>query len=146
MVKNKQRFRKEVIMSREWQQTKYKEYVMPDAVYYQSVWAVRDLERMENRLAELEQEEIAGGRSIVSDRTSNFVLYRPTEEKAVERAVLRERIRGIHAALNMVPEEYRSFILSNLILKNTGKAFPNKLWRYWKQRFLYTVAKNLSMM
>ncbi len=133
-------------MSREWQQTKYKEYVMPDAVYYQSVWAVRDLERMENRLAELEQEEIAGGRSIVSDRTSNFVLYRPTEEKAVERAVLRERIRGIHAALNMVPEEYRSFILSNLILKNTGKAFPNKLWRYWKQRFLYTVAKNLSIM
>ncbi|MCI9640697.1 hypothetical protein AALA22_12725 [Anaerovoracaceae bacterium 41-7] len=133
-------------MSREWQQTKYKEYVMPDAVYYQSVWAVRDLERMENRLAELEQEEIAGGRSIVSDRTSNFVLYRPTEEKAVERAVLRERIRGIHAALSMVPEEYRSFILSNLILKNTGKAFPNKLWRYWKQRFLYTVAKNLSMM
>ena len=129
-------------MSREWQQTKYKEYVMPDAVYYQSVWAVRDLERMENRLAELEQEEIAGGRSIVSDRTSNFVLYRPTEEKAVERAVLRERIRGIHAALSMVPEEYRSFILSNLILKNTGKAFPNKLWRYWKQRFLYTVAKN----
>lgn len=119
---------------------------MPDAVYYQSVWAVRDLERMENRLAELEQEEIAGGRSIVSDRTSNFVLYRPTEEKAVERAVLRERIRGIHAALSMVPEEYRSFILSNLILKNTGKAFPNKLWRYWKQRFLYTVAKNLSMM
>ena len=133
-------------MSREWQQTKYKEYVMPDAVYYQSVWAVRDLERMENRLAELEQEEIAGGRSIVSDRTSNFVLYRPTEEKAVERAVLRERIRGIHAALSMVPVEYRSFILSNLILKNTGKAFPNKLWRYWKQRFLYTVAKNLSMM
>ena len=133
-------------MSREWQQTKYKEYVMPDAVYYQSVWAVRDLERMEYRLAELEQEERAGGRSSVSDRTSNFVLYRPTEEKAVERAVLRERIRGIHAALSMVPEEYRSFILSNLILKNTGKAFPNKLWRYWKQRFLYTVAKNLSMM
>ena len=133
-------------MAREWQQTKYKELVMPDAVYYQTVWAVRDLERMENRLAELEQEEIAGGRSIVSDRTSNFVLYRPTEEKAVERAVLRERIRGIHAALNMVPEEYRSFILSNLILKNTGKAFPNKLWRYWKQRFLYTVAKNLSIM
>lgn len=133
-------------MSREWQQTRYKEYLMPDAVYYQSVWAVRDLERMESRLAELEQEEISGGKSIVSDRISNFILYRPTEEKAVERAVLRERIRGIHAALDVVPEEYRSFILSNLILKNTGKSFPNKLWRYWKQRFLYMVAKNLSMM
>ncbi len=133
-------------MSREWQQTKYKELVMPDAVYYQSVWAVRDLERMENRLAELEQSEFGGGTSIVSDRPNHFVLYRPTEEKALERTVLRERIRGIHAALALVPEEYRSFILSNLILKNSGKTFPGKLWRYWKQKFLYNVAKNLSIM
>ena len=52
MVKNNQRFRKEVIMSKEWQQTRYKHLVLPKEVYYQSVWAVRDLERMEARLAE----------------------------------------------------------------------------------------------
>ena len=39
---------------REWQQTRQREYVMPDAVYYQSIWAVRDLKRMEHRLDELE--------------------------------------------------------------------------------------------
>lgn len=133
-------------MSRQWQQTKYKNLVLPEAVYYQSIWAVRDLQRMEERLAELEEEEqSARGKSIVSDRCNNFVLYRATEEAAVELAVLRDRINGIHAAIDAVPQEYRSFILSNLILGTSGKNYPNKMWKYWKQRFLYTVAKNLTM-
>lgn len=132
-------------MSREWQQMKYQAYVLPHAVYYQSIWAVRDLERMENRLKELNTESNRGGASIVSDSASNFVLRRPTEELALEKAVLEERINGIRAALDTVPEFYRSFILSNIILKNSGKAFPSKLWKYWKQRFIYTVAKNLQM-
>ena len=146
MVKNNRRFRKEVIMSKEWQQTKYKHLVLPKEVYYQSVWAVRDLERMEARLAEIESEEhLSEGKSVVSDRTGNFVLYRPTENCALEQAVLKERIAGIHAAIETVPEEYRSFVLSNLILRNSGKTYPSKMWKYWKQRFLYTVAKNLSI-
>lgn len=133
-------------MSKEWQQTKYRNLVLPKEVYYQAVWAVRDLQRMEERLEELEGEKnLAEGRSIVSDRSNNFVLYRSTEELAVERAVLQERIKGIRAALAVVPEEYRSFILSNLIFRTSGKAYPNRMWKYWKQRFLFTVAKNLSM-
>ena len=134
-------------MSKEWQQTKYKHLVLPKEVYYQSVWAVRDLQRMEERLAELEKaENLLRGKSIVSDRSSNFVLYRATEENALERAVLKERVAAIHAALDTVPEEYRSFVLSNLIFRTSGKAYPTKMWKYWKQRFLYNVAKNLSMM
>ena len=133
-------------MTREWQQTKCKGFVMPDAVYYQSIWAVRDLERMEARFAELEEaENLIGGKSILSDRTNNFVLYRPTENFALEKAVLKSRIEGIRDALETVPPEFRSFILSNLIFKTSGKNYPDKNWRYWKQRFLYAVAKNLSM-
>lgn len=133
-------------MARQWQATKYKEFVMPDAVYYQSIWAVRDLIRMEERLRELEEEEnLIKGKSVICDQTANFVLRRPTEEYALEEAVLRERIGGIRKALEVVPAEYRSFILSNLILQNSGKSFPDKKWRYWKQKFLYHVAKNLTM-
>ena len=148
MVKNIQRFRKEEIMAREWQQTRYKQFVMPDTVYYQCLWAVRDLERMERRRAELIAEEkgMLRGVNLVSDRSSSFVVRRPTEEQAMERAILEERITSIRDALEIVPEEYRSFILSNIILKNSGKAYPDKIWKYWKQRFLYTVAKNLSLM
>lgn len=133
-------------MSREWQQTKYKAYVLPNAVYYQCIWAIRDLERMEKRMTELKEEEKSAiGASIVSDRVSGFVLRRPTEEIALEKAILEERVSEIHSALETVPEDYRAFILSNIILKNSGKAFPNRMWKYWKQRFVYTVAKNLSI-
>ena len=38
---------------REWQQTRDSAYVMPYAVYYQSIWAVRDLARMEEKLKEI---------------------------------------------------------------------------------------------
>ena len=47
----------ENILSREWQQTRFKKYVLPDAVYYQSLWAVRDLERMEERIKELSDDK-----------------------------------------------------------------------------------------
>lgn len=134
-------------MTREWQQTKYTEYVMPDAVYYQSLWAVRDLKRMEERLREIKEDEsVIKGRSMVSDNQGRKGLCQPTEKCALERLVLEERIFGIRKALETVPEKHRSFILNNIILKASGKGYPYKMWSFWKQRFLYYVAKNLSIM
>lgn len=133
-------------MSREWQQTKFQEYVMPDTVYYQCLWAVRDLERMEERLKELKREEKACSSSLICERRGNSLLRRPTENRALERAILEERIAGIKDALSIVPESFRPFILSNIILKTAVKGPHSKLWRIWKQRFLYEVAKNLSIM
>lgn len=133
-------------MAREWQQTKFKEYVMPDPVYYQSLWAVRDLERMEVRLEELKREKKACSSSLICEGKNTSLVSRPTENHALEMAILEERINAIRDALTIVPESYRAFVLSNIIFKTSGKGYPNKLWRVWKQRFLYQVAKNLSIM
>ncbi|MBQ1484239.1 MAG: hypothetical protein IKG59_06255 [Firmicutes bacterium] len=133
-------------MSREWQQTKMTKYLLPDAVYYQSLWAVRDLQRMELRIREMDKEGTsARASSIVKDGSADYSGDSQTERKALERAILEERVEGIKKALSSVPSCYRSFILSNIIMKDSGKAFPDKLWRLWKQRFLYDVAHNLSM-
>ncbi len=133
-------------MSREWQQTKMQEYIMPNAVYYQSIWAVRDYERMIEQMKRLESKcDQAQGMSIVSDSANSYVIRRPSEDRALEIAVMKERVEGIKAALLKVPIEYRSCIISNIVNKNPGYTFPNKVWRMWKQRFLYDVAKNLSM-
>lgn len=133
-------------MGREWQQTLLREYLLPDTVYYQSIWAVRDLNRMEARLEQLQQEEVQPcGSSIVRDSTDGPAGRYSADARMAEMAVLNMRISAIRSALSAVPEEYRSFILSNLILRTSGRAYPNKLWKYWKQRFLYTVAKNLKM-
>ena len=139
----------ENILSREWQQTRFKKYVLPDAVYYQSLWAVRDLERMEERIKELSDTRDAMERSgsLVQEPGISYGIRRaPTENAAIERAMLEERVRGIHAAISHIPDGYRYYVLSNIIMKNSGKTFPNKVWRIWKQRFLYDVAVNLAIL
>ena len=134
---------------REWQQTKFKNLVMPDAVYYQSIWAVRDLVRMEDELRDLEQDIntcAIQSTSIVSDGENNYTVSRPTEYKAIQKAQLQKRVEAIHDALDTVPLAYRQFILDNIIKQKAYKCFPNKLWRIWKQKFLFNVARNLYIM
>lgn len=133
-------------MAREWQQTKMTDYIMPDTVYYQTLWAVRDLSRMEKRLKELKKGQGSpGSASVIKERKSSYGSSR-VEDMALEQAVLEERIEGIRGALMQVPDPYRSYVMSNIVLKNSGATFPNKTWRNWKQKFLYNVARNLSMM
>ena len=135
-------------MTREWQQTRNKEIVMPDAVYYQTLWAVRDLRRMEGRLAVLKQEIESGpvqAAGVVSDRKGGYSDKRPTEDLAVEKAMLEARVQAIHNALQGIPIVYRGYILDNIILHRQQSSFPNKVWKMWKQRFLFDVAKNLSL-
>ena len=134
---------------REWQQTKVKDLVMPDAVYYQCIWAVRDLYRMEDRLKQIDQDIKSGSvrsTSIVSESTSTYDASKPTEEIVIQRASLEHRVNAIRDALESIPLSYRQFILDNIIRQKSYKCFPNKLWRLWKQRFLFNVARNLSLM
>ncbi|MGN0709203.1 MAG: hypothetical protein ACI4LM_03045 [Anaerovoracaceae bacterium] len=136
-------------MTREWQQTRFKEFVMPDAVYYQTLWAVRDMRRMERELDMVNSDIASGGlkgRSVVMEGGENYDRRRPTEGQAVKKALLESRVNAINSALETVPEYYRPFIMDNIILKNPGTEYPNKMWRVWKQRFLFNVAKNLSLM
>ena len=133
---------------REWQQTKFKNLVMPDTVYYESIWAVRDLYRMEEQLEVLKKEINDGDMhttSIVSDVKAEYDARNPTEDKVLQKASLERRIKAINDAIESVPVAYRQFILDNIILQKSYKCFPNKFWRIWKQRFLYNVARNLIL-
>lgn len=133
-------------MTREWQQTRFRDLVMPDAVYYQSIWAVRDLIRMEERLKTIDH-NLSG----LSARPQGLVRdpvagRRDAGVVNAERKILETRVDAIRKALEGVPPSYRDFIIDNIIKKKSGADYPNKIWRVWKQRFLYDVAKNLSLM
>ena len=134
-------------MSREWQQTKMHNYVMPNAVYYQTLWVVRDLDRMESRLNELSSDNDEVSTGIVKEKSSKYKHKRSkVEDSAMEKAILDERVTGIRNALQLVPEKYRSCIMDNIVLQEPVYNQPDKSWRAWKQKFLYNVAVNLSMM
>ncbi|MBQ1472113.1 hypothetical protein [Eubacterium sp. AB3007] len=133
---------------REWQQTRQREYVMPDAVYYQSIWAVRDLKRMEHRLDELEAEprDEVSRSFYVSDGKRPYQGDSTTERSAIEKVILESRVRAIREALSVVPENYREAVLLNVAEKKSNYGYTTKIWKLWKQRFLFQVAKNLSLM
>lgn len=133
-------------MSREWQQTRLRKYVMPDAVYHQSLWAVRDLYRMERRMEELEDVEAASqtGSSRVCDPCGGIEAYSSDADVSLERELLKDRTEKIHAALETIPAIYRFYVLQNIIFREAGKTYPEE-WRLWKQKFLFQVAKNLKM-
>lgn len=111
-------------MTREWQQTKYKSYVMPKEVYYQAIWAIRDLDRMENRLEEL---------SFLDD------------DSCQEKLILSDRVENIYNAFDTVPNKYHECIMNDIEKKDMNIPDKGKMWKYWKQRFVYGVAKNLQM-
>ena len=134
-------------MSREWQQTRMRKYVMPDAVYHQSLWAVRDLYRMERRIEELEEDaefpsQIDSSR--VCDQCEGIETYDSDTSVSMERELLKDRTGKIHAALETIPVMYRFYVLQNIIFREAGKTYPEE-WRTWKQKFLFQVAKNLNM-
>ena len=99
---------------REWQQTRYRDIVLPDAVFYETIWAVRDLERMEEQVKELTREINSGGlraNRMMREGARNYDQVRPTEELAVRKSALESRIRGIRDALEQVPEPYRAEVM-----------------------------------
>ncbi|MDD7512235.1 MAG: hypothetical protein PUK21_07715 [Peptostreptococcaceae bacterium] len=111
-------------MAREWQQTKMTDFLLPDEVYYQCLWAVRDLRRMERAAMEMKKRE----------------GYSPLQIMNME-----ARVRAIRGALCQVPEAYREYIMRSIIAHDTGRNFPTDMWKPWKQKFLYNVAVNLSI-
>lgn len=134
---------------REWQQTRFKSICMPDAVYYQSIWAVRDLYRMEQRVKEIEEDILAGdigSASLVGTGARDCSRVKPTEKSVMEKMRLESRIEAIRGALKDVPQAYQEFILENIIYQSKATDIPSRIWRVWKQKFLFAVAQNLSLM
>jgi hypothetical protein len=103
---------------------------------------------MEERLDELEKEpETIHSRAYyVNDGKRTYMDCGATEKEALEKVVLEGRVKAIHQALSAVPERYRDAVLLNVAEKKSNYTYTTKIWKLWKQRFLYYVAKNLSLM
>ncbi len=134
---------------REWQQKRFKSICMPDAVFYQSIWAVRDLYRMEERVKEIDEDirtGSIGSASLVGGGSRDYGRMKPTENKVMEKMRLESRIDAIRTALDGVPAQYQTHILDNVIYQSKITSIPSHIWRVWKQKFLFSVAQNLALM
>lgn len=101
---------------KEYQSVREKNYVLPRAVYYQCVWTVRDMERME-KTAGLDPGETAKRLECIR----RALLEVPEEYRS---GVLKSiAVRGT----------------------NAGDFAHENTWKRWRQRFIFRLAKNLGL-
>ena len=135
---------------KDYQQKRMKEHLLPQPVYRQALWAVKDLLRLRSRLSELRRAAYAVGERNLLDRcvrSGGGFVCDSTGNKAVEIANLSWRIDAIVRAFDAVPEKYRTGIEEKLVydIPYSDEYDPNT-WKRWKQVFLYNVAKNLYIL
>lgn len=135
---------------KDYQQKKMKNHVLPQPVYRQALWAVKDLLRLKSRLSELRRESyVPGERNLLQPCMGYGTGYvcDVTGNRAAEIANLSWRIDAIVSAFDTVPEKYRKGIENKLVydVPYNDDFHPNT-WKKWQQVFLYYVAKNLHIM
>lgn len=131
---------------KDYQQKRMKEFVLPEAVYRQALWAAKDLLRMKNRIKELQGKIDAVSSQIVRESRISGAYSDRTGNMATEMASLSARIKAIEGALVSVPEKYRVGIENKLFRGlDFGDDYHPNTWRKWQQVYLYNVAVNLGL-
>lgn len=131
---------------KDYQQKRMKEFVLPEAVYRQALWAAKDLLRMKNRIKELQGKIDAVSSQIVRESRISGAYSDRTGNMATEMASLSARIKAIEGALVSVPGKYRGGIENKLFRGlDFGDDYHPNTWRKWQQVYLYNVAVNLGL-
>ncbi len=130
----------------EYQLKKLKSCLLPETVYRQAVWAVKDLPRMREKLLDLESSLDSMPLSDVGQPRGSGGYADLTAMRASQIANLTMRIHAIEESLKYIPEKYRDGVLSKLAY---GEPYPPvyhpNTWKKWQQAFLYQVAMGLQL-
>lgn len=134
---------------KDYQQKKLKRYLMPEPIYRQAYWALRDLKRMKEELDRLMEERdcVVSGQTSVSNFTSGTGEIRDiTANRAIKIAQLSGRILAIETAFDEIPEKYREGLWhKNVENGYFGDEAHLNTWKKWQQVLIYNVAKNLQI-
>ena len=110
-------------------QIKLEGYRLPDAVYHQCIWTVRDIERARDLCIEYLAED------------------RGAEEAPGQVVSAAARLDAVACALCSVPGEYRQGVLESTMRRGGGfrDHAHETTWKRWKQRCIYRLAEELEL-
>lgn len=135
---------------KDYQQKKMNSYVLPQPVYRQALWAVKDMARLLSKLEEMKQNAYT-----VGERDYLFPCISKDEGrvcdvtaiKAVDIAFLSQRIEAIEKAFEFIPPKYRDGIRQKLMYDIPySDSFHHNTWKKWQQVYIYNVAVNLHIL
>ena len=101
------------------------EHSLPREVYYQCVWMIRDMERLEK---------------VVEDSSKEAV-----EDHRLDDAIV--KLDCLKRALEEIPDYYRQGVVSSVKVRGGGfdEFAHTNIWKKWKMRFMYAFAANLGL-
>ena len=112
---------------------------IPRAAFYQSFWAVKDMERMQ-RLAKLK---------VKPGQPGELVFYADEESRTMRAEVVEDsiwKLKCIRDAINTIPEEYREEIIESIHNGEIPAEIAHEnTWKKWKRRFIKELAHNLNL-
>ena len=124
----------------DYQRQKNNKYILPRAVWNQTIWAIRDYYRLKEEADSIilssPSPDGAPGKAGPGD---------PTYAKAVKRERLVKRVDIIDQSLTKIPQEYRKGVWNNVMY---GSRYPadahRNTYSMWKSRYVFTVAKKMG--
>ena len=132
---------------KDYQLKSIKSCKLPEAVYRQALWAVKDLPRMKEKLMELEEMlDCLPSAYVDTPRKSSGTVSDQTAQLASRMANLAFRNQMIEGSLQAVPAVYRDGILGKLAYGIPySDCFHANTWKRWQQVYLYQVAMELHL-
>ena len=124
--------------------------VLPQNVYRQALYAIKDLPRLKRKLAEVKVKAYSIPAVSLERRTGmgNFAVSDFTGNQAIVIANLEARIGSIERAFDEVPEKYRYGIMNKLVYDipyDTEFCCLNT-WKKWQQLVVFNAAVNLHIL
>lgn len=116
-------------------------YKLPTPVYHQTIWLIRDYDRICEELGDI----ILASPDPPDGQPSGHHLTDEVVSKVSRREHLADKKRAIDDALERIPEEYRRGVWDNIQLR---RAFPNDAGRAtygrWKSLFILDIALSMG--
>ncbi len=117
-------------------------YILPDNLYRQMVWLVRDYDRFKHMYNSILQE--SGYRSNNKVSGGSYKAD-PTAGAAIRRSKLAEKIEAVDYGLSKIPKEYRAGIEKHSKYRTPYPPIADRTtWFRWQSRFYHAVAEKLG--
>ena len=127
---------------KEYQRLKNNKYILPRAVYNQTIWRIRDYYRLKETADDLIMASTGADGMPRGGGISNT-----TASTAEKREKYMDDINGIEAELKNLPQEYQKGVWHSVMF---GESYPcdaaRQTYSVYKSKFIYGVANRFGIL
>lgn len=128
-------------MRQEYQRKKSK-YILPDAVYFQVIWQIRDYYRLKDMADAIASESPGMGDGMPHGSPSADGVF----NKAVRRMELTKITDAIDKAYAQIPDEYQKGVWNNILYRSSFPQDADRVtYARYKSKMIYHIAELLGL-